>query len=334
MAVLGYEGTVSLSREWPLPTIISDARLTGGSTPGLDISEPAFWSGDRVIVFSERGVPFDTTGSTYPDCPKGYSFYGDGPYVVGPAVRFRTSGGRFYGSPSSYDLRPFYESVRGVGLTKTFTAYIHRDSMDNIRFYSDEISAINGGSSNLIPLFNVAFGKLVIANYIDDPAYFQFLSDITEQALNGEIPMLLDEQPVENIPAHIDSLVLDPDVRGWKRQGDLTEWVFEMDAGQLDQTSVGDAFGEFAKGTLSGSGSFNAIFSNDRKREDSPSSDMLKMLTLTARGAKAKARFKMDTVFYEADILFFKTNVSNAVDDVIKMNAEFISTGAVRIVPG
>lgn len=334
MAVLGYEGTVELSREWPLPTVVDDIRVSSGPNPGLDVTEPAFWSGDRVLIFCERGVPFDTANGSRPDCPQGYSFYGTGPYVVGPAISTRISGNSFYGNPATYAIRPFYESQQQVGLTKRIEAYAHRDEMDNLRFYSNELAAINGGTENLIQLFRVDFGKLIIANYVDDPDYLQFLEDSAEKILTGEIEISADEQSLENLPENIEAIVGDPDIRGWHRQGDLTDWVFEMDANQLDQTSVGDVFGEFAKGTLSGSGSFNAIFSDRKREEDRPSSDMLKFLTLTARGSKATARFKMDTVFYETDILFFRTQVSTTVDDVIKLTAEFISTGAVRIVPG
>jgi hypothetical protein len=335
MAVLGVEGTVDLSREWPSPTIVDCNRITGGAIAGLDVTEPGFWSGDRVLVFCERGIPFDSTGDGNPDCPTGYGFYGSDQYVLGPAILSRLKGNGFYGNPATSAIRPFYEVGDRVGLVKQIDAYVHRDAMDNLSFYANELAAINGaGGDALIPLFSVDFGKLVIASYSSNLDYQQFLAGVAADIFNGEISAELDEEPLLDLPADIEEIVNNPDVRGWKRQGDLTDWVFEMDAGQLDQTSVGDIFGEYAKGVLSGSGSFNAIFSNNQIREEAASGDILKFLTLTARGAKAKARFKMDSVFYEADILFFKTQVNTVVDDVIKLSAEFISTGSVRVVAG
>jgi hypothetical protein len=347
MAILGTGGTVELNREWPLPAIIRDNRIAGGAKLGLDVEEPAFWSGDKVLVFCERGVPFDTAGGNQPDCPSGYSFYGTGPYIVGPAITARTSGNGFYGNLASANIQPFYERAQQVGLTKVFEAYVHRDAMDNLRFYSNEIDAINGDTQGLVKLFNVAFGKLVIAIANNDTGYRQFLANTAAKALSGEITVLLDEQSVSPLPDVIEAIVSDPEVRGWKRQCDLNEWVFEVDAGQLDQTSVGDTFGEYAKGLLSGSGSFAAEVANDIGIEDQPSSAMLKLLTLTARGAKASARFLMgdgtqalsgaarqEKLYYQTDILFFRTQVTTAAGELIRLRAEFIATGQIRVVSG
>jgi hypothetical protein len=347
MAILGTGGTVELSREWPLPIIVSDARITSGAKRGLDIEEPAFWSGDKVLVFAERGVPFDTASGDTPDCPQGYSFYGTGPYKLGPAITSRIGGNRFYGNPTSAAIRPFYESIAQVGLTKVFEAYVHRNDMDDLTFYNSEINAINGGTQGLIPFFNVGFGRLVLAVSNENAQYRAFLADVAAKALTGELEVLSDEQSVTALPEGIEALVSDPDVRGWKRQCDLTQWVFEMDAAQLDQTSVGDAFGEYAKGLLSGSGSFDAILSNDIGLDDEPSSAMLKLMTLTARGAKAKARFLMgdgtqsasgrarqEKLYHETDILFFRTQVTTAATELIALSAQFIATGQIRVVTG
>lgn len=334
MAVIGDEGTVDLSREWPSPTIVSDSRIVTGTKTSLDVVEPGFWSGDKVLIFCERGVPFDTANGSRPDCPTGYSFYGTGPYVVGPAITTRIAGNGFYGSPSTYALRPFYEAEQQTGLTKVIEAYVHRDSMDNLTFYNNELSAINGSDDGLIPVFSVGFGRLVIASFSTDTGYIQFMEQVAADALSGEIAVELDEQPIYDLPPEIEEVVNDPEIRGWKRQGSLTDWVFEMDASQLDQTSVGDAFGEFAKGVLSGSGSFNAIFSDTKDKTGEASGDMLKFMSLTARGAKAEARFKIGGLFYQTDILFFRSQVTTNVEDVIKLTSEFISTGAVRIIPG
>jgi hypothetical protein len=71
---------------------------------------------------------------------------------------------------------------------------------------------------------------------------------------------------------------------------------------------------------------------------------MLRLMMLTGQGSKARARFQLldqrntspplvnDLVFYETDIMLGKTSVNTASTDVIRMSAQFIATGRIRLV--
>jgi len=66
-------------------------------------------------------------------------------------------------------------------------------------------------------------------------------------------------------------------------------------------------------------------------------------MMLTEQGSKARARFQLldqrnasaplvpERVFYETDILLGKTAVNTSAVDVIRMNAQFIATGRIRL---
>ena len=48
------------------------------------------------------------------------------------------------------------------------------------------------------------------------------------------------------MPQILTDTAADVEERGWLLQCDLSEWVFETDATQLDQDAIGQAFGESA----------------------------------------------------------------------------------------
>lgn len=339
MAVVGHGGIVELNREWPAPTVVDKSRVVGTTSLSLDLINPEFWSGDKVYIVADRGVPFDTDGDGFANCPDGFAFYPGSGNDEGPVLLARTSGGSFYGND---DTKPFYEDISLR--QQIFEAFIHRNSLDNVLFYSSEVDAINGGTTGLIPLRRVDFGKAIIAISSPEQFYRTFLLQQAALVLAVESQ---EEFVLEPLPPAIEALVNDPSVRGWKQQGSLSQWVFEMDAAQLDQGAIGEAFGEYAKGMLKGSGSFAALLSHDAVAGQSSSSNLLKLLTLTARGAKAKARFLMsspeinksqnpraDSLYYSTDILFWKTEVNATDNDLIRMTAEFIATGAIQIIMG
>lgn len=339
MAVIGHGGIVELNREWAAPTVVDSSRITGGTNKSLDLANLGFWSGDKVYITAERGVPFDTNQDGFANCPDGHAFYPGGLNEKGAALTQRTLANSFYGNN---DAKPFYESP--ATRQQFVEVFIHRNSLDNALFYSSEINAINGGMQGLIPLRQVDFGNLIIAAASPEQFYKDFL---LEQASVVSKKENIGELELEPLPPSIESLVSNPSSRGWKQQGSLTQWVFEMDAAQLDQNAIGDAFGEYAKGILKGSGSFSALLSLNQSPDEPGSSDLLKLLLLTSRGAKARAKFLMsrpannrsqqpsqDSLYYSTDILFWKTEVNTASDDLIKITAEFIATGAIKIAIG
>jgi hypothetical protein len=341
MAVLGQFGIVELSREWPAPTALADERLQRGSTPSLDLSDLAFQSGDEVLLVSLRGVPLGIGTSAAAPCPDGHAFWTDGATAAGPALTARTASNGFWSANTSL---PFWESASTVGFQQTTTAYIHRDEMDDVRFYSSELNAINGGATGLIPLRNVSPGPMLILPASAATGYNAAALTLLQSI--ADIDILDGEQPAENlaaVPEILTDTAADVAERGWLRQCDLTSWVFEMDAGTLDLDAIGQAFGESAKGVLRGAGSFDGEIDHSYVSGEQSGLGMLKLMMLTQHGSKARARFQLveqrsatlplvsERVFYETDILLGKTTVNASATDVITMSAQFIATGRIRL---
>jgi hypothetical protein len=342
MAVEGRKGIVQLSREWPAPTALADQRLQRGTSPSLDLTDLAFQSGDEVLLVSLRGVPLGIGTSGFAPCPDGHAFWTGGQTAVGPALAARTAGGTFWSANSS---AAFWESAATVGFQQTTTAYIHRDEMDDVRFYSTELDAINGGSQGLIPLRNVSPGPMLILPASSRSGYVAAALALLQAIEDLEIPD--GEQPAQNlapVPQVLSDTAADAEERGWLMQCDLTGWVFEMDAAQLDQEAIGQAFGEYAKGALRGAGSFNGEMDHSRVVGEQSGLGMLRLMMLTSQGSKARARFQLvdqrtsnvathvrERIFYETDILLGKTAVNTSATDVILISAQFVATGRIRL---
>ena len=342
MALLGYEGIVELSREWPAPTALADERLQRGASPSLDLTDLAFQSGDAVLLVSLRGVPLGIGINGAAPCPDGHAFWTGGVAPAGPALTARASGGTFWSSNTSL---PFWESSASTGLQQTTTAYLNRDELDDVRFYTTEIDAINGSSAALIPLRNVSPGSMLILPASAATGYNAAALQLLQAINNLNIPY--GEQPAENlapVPEILTDTAADVEERGWLLQCDLTSWVFETDVAQLDETAIGQDFGESAKGLLRGAGNFSANLSYDFIAGSNSSVGMLRLVMLTGQGSKAKARFQLadqrnssppfirNRLFYETDILLNKATVNTQADDIIRLSSDFVATGRVQLV--
>jgi len=169
MALLGVHGTVSFSREWGQVVAVDNSRLLRSSPNTLDASDPAIWSGDRVLLVCQRGVPLGlpipdspcsyeyVENNGYAPCPNGYSFYGDGQYDPGPNGSRRVARNSIY---IGLDEFPFYDDLPTV---TSMYAYVHKDELDNTTFYSDENDAINGEGPSYLPLSILDVGALLIS---------------------------------------------------------------------------------------------------------------------------------------------------------------------------
>lgn len=352
MALLGVHGEAFFSREWAQPTIVDSSRLVPGAVNSLDLGNPAFWSGDRVLLLCQRGIPVRLPGLQYAPCPTGYSFYGGGQFDTGPAVTSRTRNGAMYFGANR--PRPFYEQAPSVPLVTSAYVYIHRDELDNITFYSDEDDAINGEGESLLPISILDCGPILIA-----PAPISnYPTGVTSEILSFLSPLLFSELPSggegeilsdQVLPQQLSASVTDlleqfANESGWNRVANLTSWVFETNVDVLDQNAIGQQFGDSAKGALKGAGSFNAIINTAEKKEYLSPSSMLRLMFITQVGAKGKARFiiadsnKADftcesprKIYYETPLLISNTSVNVAFDEVITMSIQFVATGKIRI---
>lgn len=351
MALLGVHGEVFFSREWAQPTIVDGSRLVPGTVNSLDLGNPAFWSGDRVLLLCQRGIPVRLPDLQHAPCPTGYSFYGGGQFDTGPAVTSRTRNGEMYfGSPD----RAFYEQPPAVPLIDSAYVYIYRDELDNITFYSEENDAINGEGESLLPISILDCGPILIApaptgNYPSAVTneILSFLSPLlfSELPLGGEVEIASDQIFPQQLNDSISDLLEQfANESGWSRVANLTSWVFETNVDVLDQNAIGQQFGDSAKGALKGAGSFNAIINTAEKKEYLSPSSMLRLMFITQVGAKGKARFviadnsKADVacesprkIYYETPLLISNTNVNVAFDEMITMSIQFVATGKIRI---
>jgi hypothetical protein len=347
MALLGAHGEVSFSREWAQPTVVNQERLVSGSPNSLDLGNPAFWAGDRVLLLCQRGIPARLPGTTNAPCPSGYSFYGGGQYQTGPAVTARTVGNAMYAGLAS---RAFYEQAPSVPLVTSAYVFIHRDELDNITFFSDEDDAINGSGSSFLPISVLDSGPILITpapagNYSQAivSQALSFLSPILFEGMEAELAgdQVFPDDFIKTISQLLEDASLESN---WKQVANLTSWVFETNVDVLDQNAIGQQFGESAKGTLKGAGSFNAIVkAADPSLEFSPSS-MLRLMFITQAGARAKAKFVIADgarsqtscdsnrkIYYETPLIISKSTVNTTVQELITMTIEFVATGKIRI---
>ena len=104
MAVLGSGGVLDISREIPDATALTSARLNANS---ISLANQSYWAGDRIIIASADGVPFDVNGDGYADCPDGHGFYRGSTWALGPALAFYagglTDGAPFYSQDNNSD---------------------------------------------------------------------------------------------------------------------------------------------------------------------------------------------------------------------------------------
>jgi hypothetical protein len=347
MALLGKYGAVSFSREWAAPTAVDESRLVRNASGNvLDMEEPALWSGDRVAILCSRGAPVIPQGQSYAPSPGGHSFYGDGRYDPGPRGVARQSRNLVYvGNPST----PFYDPLP---LERVIYAYIHRDEIDNITFYGEEHDAINGFGESFMPISILDCDQLIVSpapegNYSQAlvNGLLSFATPLIFQEGNAEVvgDQFLPADLLQSLAAFLEEA---SELSKWKQVANLTSWAFETNVQVLDQGAIGQRFGESAKGSLGGAGSFNAIMSTEDGKGSFGPYSMLRLMLVTQVGAKAEARFVIaddknaegdcgqgsKSIYYEVPILLSSTNVNTTVDEVIALSVEFVATGKIRVV--
>jgi hypothetical protein len=329
--ILGYGGSIELSREWPEPTVFPQSSLTG--TGALLCRERAFWTGQRVIVYSYLGVPLRAGGAAYAPCPDGHRFWG-GQGVAGPNSAHRTGdNGPFW---RTSDASGFWESQASTGFAQTLSAYVHRDRLDRISFYSSENGAINRSPDLLIPFSQVQFQNLLITPYDSSASYLTAIEALGE-VLFGEYPQ--QEQPATNyvdLPSAIITVSLDPDKRGWSILVGCRSWSLQTDPTILDTTAIGEDFGDSVKDVVRGSGSFNGFIPTGPTGSGTiDGKGFIRLMLMTETGSKAKARFKIqdqsmfhcegeETVWIECDILLGQGEISTTVDEPVSYSSQFV----------
>jgi hypothetical protein len=327
--ILGRGGAIEISREWPEPTVIPQSAAKEAS---LLCREPGFWTGQRVLIYSHRGVPLRLGGADYAPSPDGHRFWGDRG-VAGPRTLHRsTDSGPFW---RTNDSGAFWESETSVGLTRLTSAYIHRNQIDQITFYSFESGAISKRADSVIPFSPVEYKSLLIAPYDDSEDYQLAVEALGSALFNAQIEVESKASEFFELPAAIVAAYENPDRRGWAFVAECTQWALQTDPTVLDSTAIGEDFGDSVKDHVKGSGSFNCYVPvSPGTSRDFDAKSFIRLMLMTETGSKAKARFRVqdesngceleETVWIECDILLGPGELSASFDTAVNYSSQFV----------
>jgi len=324
--ILGYGGTVQLSREWPEPTVFPQSSRAGANA--IFCQNKAFWTGQHVLIYSYVGLPLKADGAVYAPAPEGHRFWGGSNLAQGPNTAHRGTGNTLFwrqsggdpliynpGTPGSpavnfnvagtvqnpatnfnvYEVSSgFWESELTTGFDQVLSAYVNRDQLDRITFYESEGGAINRNPEELITFSSVEYRNLLIAPY-SASADYQIAFEALGQFLYDEAPER--EQGASafvDLPEDMLSIAEDPEQRGWSILVGCREWTLQTDPTVLDTTAIGEDFGDSVKDVVRGSGSFNGFI--PVSNPDSASFDargFIRLMLMSETGSKARVRLRV-----------------------------------------
>jgi len=363
MAVLGSGGVLDISREIPDATALTSARLNANS---ISLANQSYWAGDRIIIASADGVPFDVNGDGYADCPDGHGFYRGSAWDVGPSRAFYTGSDTdaspiySYGqslltqsgdtivtqdgddllSPGLESTDDWYNTAATTGLATQVDGYMSRDVLDRIKLWTTE-GAAHSESGTEKPLVGVKPSNFIIAHYDNDASYISAINT----AANLIKPLTLpdSEQRLESVITLPAGFSVVCENRDWKLQCDLTEWVMSIDASNLDTTAIGEAFGEHVKSLVRGAGSLQFLAEHSSVNAEQDSLALLRLVLLTQNQCNTKARFHIyknrsepsprinGSIYYECDILLTNTRLNTRVTEIIAGTADFVATSEIKL---
>lgn len=323
MAILGYEGRVSLLREAPDPLLFGSSALHA-RTNSIQSTSNQFWSGDEVTLFCEDGLPTDRNAP-------GMAQYGESnTWLVGiTREHIIEDSDRFYRADDSV---LFYEQYDNAPVQRR--VFIHVDQLGRLSFYLSQSDAMVGRPEQRLPLGAFDWGTLLL--------YAKGTMDYDNAVLGrygtydwvdfggGVIGEKTLGCPCDCAP-------------NWEFVCDLTSWDLETDAAAVDTTPIGVKFGEGIKALVRASGTFD--FFVDSKDSDWDGQRLLQLVLLLERGCKAHAQFWMllnragggcegllpGDLYYDTDILLVRSVVSVRVDGLITGSASFSTTEDVAL---
>jgi hypothetical protein len=360
VAVLGSGGLLRLKREAPEPTVVRPGNLHVGSN-SIYMRNPAFWSGDEVTLTNTRGLPIDYDGDGEPDCPDGYATYYGSEWYLGPNRDHITSDNDdFY---SATDTDQFYMRLEESGQTTTATYYIYRDQFDRLSFYSDRASAMLGRTSERVSLFKVDFHSIIVAA-AGTTEYQNAIGDCATDIGEYEFSDAQDEVTLESICdfapdytnptpwiTEYDNADLEPryyiNAGGtgniWVTLADMSSWTLNMDAQEVETTSVGEKFGEAVKSVVTGGGSIDFFVDRRNLETCADGTALMQLLLLTEKGCKADAEFWMindrdsqcgllpGDLYYETQLLVTSVAINTRATEMIAGSLNFVTVGEIAL---
>ena len=172
MPVLGSGGKLELRRETPDPVTIAYTGLES-TAQAAQLSQTTLWPGDKVTIFSERGLPINSGGGV-PLCPGGMGMF---PGTV------------LYRHPSWTNNTTFFPTVKPASFWPSLTTqtsaevYVGIDQLNRVSFYTSRAAGLNGGATNRITLASVNFASLTITSSQPD---WLLVCNIPRWTLNTE----------------------------------------------------------------------------------------------------------------------------------------------------
>lgn len=340
MAILGNGGILELSRATPKPMALTSARLNTGVSPvSISLANQGYWTGDRVSLASADGLPFDVNGDGYADCPDGHAMYRGGRWNLGPAHGFysgiETDAAPFYSLSDSKDQ---YNTPTTTGLATTFDAYINRDELDRITFFSSESAAYANEAASRIDVKKVNCTNFILAAYNSNAGYAAALN--TAATSIESLTLLDSEQPLDSVISV--SELFTPD-RQWLMQCELQEWALNVDATNLDTTAIGETFGENVKALVRGSGTLQFLVDHRQKANEVDAMTLLRLVLMTENQSNTNAKFYLyknrnepapqiaGSAYYQCDLLLTNTRVNTRAADIIAGTADFVATSDIKL---
>ena len=301
MAILGHEGYVTLLRDKPDPLLLDSDTLENTKNGWvLDIGDPSWWSGDKVRLDGPLGLPLQLTpGEVGPSTNEGLGMYGPEPPSLGKWTIQRDGGDTSSFYRDGDDANPFYGG--GQTVVTTTTVYIHRDALDRISFYTDELSAINGGKQDRLRLYPVLFKDVTLSGAWTDGDGWRQQCDLRQWSF-------------ETDPTNLDITAIGEDFGSYTRS--------------------------LIRGAGAFTALMSNKFINPAICTPSSRIAKLALLRSIGASAKARFKLSDGggpcsndpPLWYETSILMGRSSVTVDLDNADTLQAQFVATGEIRLV--
>lgn len=157
--------------------------------------------------------------------------------------------------------------------------------------------------------------------------------------LNGE-----PSQRIQLYAVDFGEITITPVSQSWLTQADLRNWSLNLNAAEVDTTSVGDKFGDAVKSVVNGGGSFDFLVDRKELENGGDSTGLMQLLLLTQKGCRSEAEFWMigdkqeygksilpGDLYYSTEILITSSAINVRPDDVIAGSANFVTVGEIAL---
>lgn len=371
MAVLGSGGKLVLKRKAPDPFLVA-AREVDYDRNHLQESAPGYWTGDKV---STLGLPHYVEGTQWPTKQEGYASYFGSKWFLGPNRNhitdhddyFYKRGTESYPDSQEADDAQFYaragDTADGDILPQDDEPeyFVHINELGYMSFYEDRCYAMAGCPQGRVDIVNCA-GPIGIGPH-GSATYNNAWATCFNDLVNAAEYLVRDSAYEGYVPCHdlefeaagtddYDNAEIDytglPD-RGymWQVLCDIREWSLQLNAENVEVTSISEKWGNSVKSLVTGGGSVEFFIDRECFPEGMNNGlPLMEMLLMTEKGCEATAEFWMISrgadcqwdnckmpgdLYYEADILVTQNSVNLRPTDLIVGTANFVTTGEIKL---